>query len=148
MKRSLETRISELTEHNRAQLSTHHQHLSEMSKKHADELAKLVENNRQISDLYNQDLLKRQNNWKHELERTQKYLLQQVSEWTIKHNEKVAQISTLKDEHASMMKDITEQHVDWQSRTNKAHTEEVGKLTAQWKSEYNLRVSIEQNLKE
>lgn len=53
MKRSLETRINELTENNRAQLSAHQQHLSELSKKHADELAKLIENNRQISDLYN-----------------------------------------------------------------------------------------------
>jgi len=71
-----------------------------------------------------------------------------VSEQTIKHNEKVSEISSLKDEHALMMKDITEQHVDWQSRTNKAHSDEVAKLTAQWKAEYAQRVSIEQNLKE
>ena len=75
MKRSLETRISELTEINRAQLSAHNQHLAEIAKKNADELAKLTENNRHINDLYNQDLAKRQQNWKHELERTQKYLL-------------------------------------------------------------------------
>jgi hypothetical protein len=49
--------------------------LAEIAKKNADELAKLTENNRQINDLYNQDLAKRQQNWKHELERTQKYLL-------------------------------------------------------------------------
>jgi len=53
MKRSLETRISELTEINRAQLSAHNQHLAEIAKKNADELAKLTENNRQINDLYN-----------------------------------------------------------------------------------------------
>ena len=60
MKRSLETRITELTEINRAQLSAHNQNLAEISKKNADELAKLAENNRQINDLYNQDLAKRQ----------------------------------------------------------------------------------------
>jgi len=58
------------------------------------------------------------------------------------------ELTDLKSNHALHVKDLTVDHLDWHTRTNRTHGDEINRLNEKWQDEFNRRVADEKTLKE